>query len=153
MAEIHVETSRQIAAPPERVYKRLSDYGPGRLAWMPTANYSELSVVKGGTGAGTEVTYRLKVGPKQRVYKMLVSAPEPGSSLVETDSASSMVFTWKVQPDGAGSRVTAASSWRGGSGIRGFMERLFAPGGVKRMLDTALAGLDSTVTAAADSAR
>lgn len=146
MALIRVETSREIAAPPDRIYERLSEYGPGRAAWLPAANYSEMAVEKGGSGPGTEVRYRLKVGPRQRVYKMQISAPEPGVSVVETDSTSSMVFTWSVRPAGSRSRVMVTCQWSGGSGIRGFFERRFAPGGVRSVLDRALAGLDSAVT-------
>jgi uncharacterized protein YndB with AHSA1/START domain len=153
MTPIRVETSREIAAPCERVYERLSDYGPGRSAWLPAANYSEMAVQKGGSGPGTEVSYRLKVGPRQRVYKMQISAPEPGTSVVETDSTSSMVFTWSVKPSGSASLVTVACQWRGGSGIGGFFERRFAPGGVRRVLSQALAGLDAALTGTTGPAR
>jgi hypothetical protein len=77
---------------------------------------------------------------------MMVTEPIPGTSLQEKDETSSMTVTWEVSPRGAGSRVTVTNQWNGAGGIGGFFERRFAPSGLKKVLDKALAGLDQSVT-------
>src|SRR5664280_2065457 len=139
-----VECSRQIAASPAQVYQAVADYGPARSRWLP-ANYSNLVLVSGSSGAGTRARFHLKVGPRERDYDMLIEEPAVGSMLKEKDQSSSMVFTWRVEARDNGSSVTLSSQWNGGGGIRGIFERLFAPIGLRRTLTAVLAGLDQYV--------
>jgi uncharacterized protein YndB with AHSA1/START domain len=140
MAQIKVETERAIAAPAARVFECIADFKTHRPKWLPPA-YSNLSVEQGGTGAGTVARYHLKVGPRERDYRMQVSEPTPGSVLQEKDTTSSLVTTWTVTPQGSGSRVGIATQWTGGSGFGGFMERMFAPRALKRLYDDELSRL------------
>src|SRR5437588_32904 len=117
-----------MAADQARVYSRLADYSPSRLKWLPD-NYSDLTLKPDAGKSGTEATYRLKVGPRERVYNMMITEPIPGTSIQEKDGTSSMTVTWEVAPLGAGSRVTVTSQWNGAGGIGGFFERTFAPRG------------------------
>ncbi|MDB5058116.1 MAG: hypothetical protein JWO59_1588 [Chloroflexi bacterium] len=145
MAQIRVEAKREVAADPARVFKSIADYGPGRLKWLPE-NYSELVDERGRKGSDTLVRYRLKVGPREREYHMRILEAVPGSTVVETDTASSMTVTWHVAPRDSGSEVKVISQWSGSGGIGGFFERRFAPSGLKKVLDQALAGLASSVS-------
>jgi uncharacterized protein YndB with AHSA1/START domain len=144
MAVIKVETGRDIAAAPKRVFACIADFDK-RPQWLPP-NYSELTVERGGTGAGTIARYRLKVGPRERVYHMHVTEPRSGATLLEKDADSSMQVTWAVTPRGAESHVTVTGQWQGASGFGGFMERMFAPGGLRRVLDDALTRLAQFAT-------
>jgi hypothetical protein len=58
---------------------------------------------------------------------MEVAEPEPGRVLTESDTGSSLVTTWTVEPEGDLSRVEIATRWQGAGGIGGFFERTFAP--------------------------
>ncbi|HWE62368.1 MAG TPA: SRPBCC family protein, partial [Chloroflexota bacterium] len=71
MAQINVETGRDIDAPPAHVFACLADFAQHRPHWLPP-NYTEIAVEQGGVGDGTIVHYRLKVGPRQRIYHMRI---------------------------------------------------------------------------------
>ncbi|MER8187092.1 SRPBCC family protein [Kitasatospora sp. NPDC094015] len=141
MGKVQATTEREYQATPERVYEALADYTTVRPRLLP-AQYSEYEVKAGGTGAGTQVHWRLQATEK-RVRDCLFTVSAPGErQLVETDANSSMVITWTVAPAGAGgSRVTVEASWQGATGIGGFFERTFAPKGLNRIHDAVLAKL------------
>lgn len=133
MGVVHVAVEREIAAPPEAVVDVLRDYRNGRPRILPP-NYTGYRVEEGGIGEGTVVSYRLKVGPREREYRIRVSEPGPGR-LVERDQQSSLVTTWSVEPgDGPRvSRVRLETEWQGAGGIGGFFEARFAPPGLRRV--------------------
>jgi hypothetical protein len=89
--------------------------------------FSDFQIESGGVGAGTVTRFNLKAGGRTRQYRMLVAEPEPGRVLTESDTDSSLVTTFTVEPDGAGSRVRISTTWEGAGGIGGMFERLFAP--------------------------
>lgn len=123
----------------------LADYQVTRPKLLP-AQYSEYEVRVGGTGAGTQVHWRLQATEKRvRDCLFTVSAPAP-DQLVEKDANSSMVITWTVAAAGEGrSKVTVSAAWQGAGGIGGFFERTFAPKGLNRIHDEVLANLAAEV--------
>ncbi|KDN82513.1 SRPBCC family protein [Kitasatospora cheerisanensis] len=141
MGKVHATTERTYGADPARVYEALADYAVTRPKLLP-AQYSEYEVRAGGTGAGTQVHWKLQATEKRvRDCLFTVTAPTP-DTLVETDANSSMVITWTVAAAGAsGSKVTVEASWTGATGIGGFFERTFAPKGLNRIHDQVLANL------------
>ncbi|GAA1135353.1 uncharacterized protein YndB with AHSA1/START domain [Kitasatospora gansuensis] len=144
MGQVYATTERSYPASPERVFEALADYAVTRPKLLP-AQYSEYEVRAGGTGAGTEVHWRLQATEK-RVRDCLFSVTEPGTrTLMETDANSSMVITWKVAGHGSGSKVTVQASWTGATGIGGFFERTFAPKGLNRIHDQILVALATEV--------
>jgi hypothetical protein len=147
MGKIHVETERTIAASPDRVYAFLADYRHKRPEIL-TPNFLDYTVEQGGRGSGTVISYRLNAGRRERAYKMKVDEPKKGRTLRERDTESSLVTTWTVNPAGNGkqSTVRVTTEWEGGGGIGGFMERRFAPGGVRRIYDDMLSRLDQALT-------
>jgi hypothetical protein len=52
--------------------------------------------------------------------------------LSESDTGSSLVTTFTVTPNGAGSHVRIETRWQGAKGIGGFFERTFAPRVLRR---------------------
>lgn len=145
MALVEATTERIVAAEPERVYAALADYAGTRGRVLPE-QFSEYEVREGGTGAGTVVHWKLQATSKRvRDCLLDVTAPAAGQ-LVETDRHSSMVTTWTVTPAGAGgSKVVAATRWKGATGVGGFFERTFAPKGLGRIYDAILAALAAEV--------
>lgn len=145
MGQVQATTSREYDAAPERVYEALADYQVTRPKLLP-AQYSEYEVRAGGTGAGTQVHWRLQATEKRvRDCLFTVSAPSP-DQLVEKDANSSMVITWTVAAVGEGrSRVTVSATWQGAGGIGGFFERTFAPKGLNRIHDQVLDALAAEV--------
>ncbi len=140
MATIHVTAERAIDAPADRVYALVADMGQHQR-FLPDA-FSDFQVESGGTGAGTVTRFTLNTGGRSRSYRMQIAEPEPGRILTESDTESSLVTTWTVEPAGGGSRVQIATTWEGAGGIGGFFERTFAPRVLKRLYDDELARLN-----------
>jgi hypothetical protein len=99
-------------------------------------------VERGGVGAGTIIRFHLKAGQRERDYRMEVSEPTPGQTIVERDLDSSLATTWTVSPEGSGSRVRLETTWQGAGGIGGFFERTFAPRVLQGLYDEELDRLD-----------
>jgi hypothetical protein len=104
-------------------------------------------VLQGGQGAGTQVSYRLRAGRRERPFEIEVSEPTPGATLVERDRNSSLVTTWTMVPttDGTGTNLKLSTTWDGSGGIGGFFERTFAPKGLRRIYDDLLDRLTEKV--------
>ena len=117
-----------VAAPPEVVYRYLSDMQNHHPHFLPPA-FSDFQVVEGGIGEGTVVTFQFSAGGRRRDFRQTLTEPEPGRRMVETDANSSSVTTFLVDPvdGGKSSKVTISTQWNGAGGIGGFFERMFAP--------------------------
>ena len=132
MPRVDVSASRAIAAPPAVVYGIIADYHLGHPSILPPKWFGPLTVVEGGVGAGTRIRFSMKgLGP-ERPMEGIVAEPEPGRVLTETYPATGGVTTFVVEPDGAGSRVTFRTTWQA-RGLAGFLERLAAPGFLRRV--------------------
>jgi hypothetical protein len=145
MGKVTASAVQTITASADRVIAALGDYNGTRAA-MLTEHFSEYEVRDGGKGAGTVVHWKLAATSK-RVRDCLITVTAPSANtLVETDANSSMVTTWTVLPAGDGkSSVTVETTWNGASGIGGFFERTFAPGGLKKIYDAQLAKLEAAL--------
>jgi hypothetical protein len=127
MAPIVVSAQRVIDAPAPTVYGYIADNREHHPHFLPPA-FSGFEVESGGTGAGTITRFTVTAGGRSRQYRMAVAEPEPGRVITESDTGSSLVSTWTVEPQGdSASRVTISTTWQGAGGIGGFFERTFAP--------------------------
>ena len=117
-----------VAAPPDLVYRFLSDMRTHHPHFLPPA-FSDFQVVAGGIGEGTVVTFQFAAGGRRRDFRQTLTEPEPGRRMVETDANSSSVTTFLVDPIDAdkSSKVTISTQRNGARGIGGFFERIFAP--------------------------
>jgi hypothetical protein len=95
---------------------------------LPRPPFGELTVESGGTGAGTVFRVQTREGMGMRTYRMAVSEPEPGRLLMESDTESDLVSTFRVQPVAGGrqSRVTITTTCTRG-GVRGWLESVLLP--------------------------
>ena len=126
MAEMRIEAEREIGAPADRVYGVIADYQRHHPKFLPPA-FSDYRVESGGVGAGTVVSFRLKVGGRSQAYRSDIAEPDPGRVLTERDRATGALTTFTVTPAGTGSRVRIETVWQGASGVAGWIERLLAP--------------------------
>ena len=141
MAEIRVTAERPIAAPAERVYRYLADYREHHPRFLPPA-FSDFQVEQGGIGAGTVIRFRLRAGGRSQVARQRVAEPEPGRVLSEADlDDPSFATTFTVTPDGDRCRVLIETTWQR-AGVRGLVERLFAPRVLRPLYADELARLD-----------
>jgi uncharacterized protein YndB with AHSA1/START domain len=145
MAQVKATAERTIGAPVEQVWQAVADYADVRPTLL-TEQFSEYEVTAGGDGAGTTVHWKLAATSK-RVRDCLIKVTAPAEhQLVESDANSTMVTTWTVRPSGNdNSAVLIETTWQGATGMAGFFERTFAPGGLRKIYDGILANLDKTV--------
>lgn len=139
---VHASAQRAIGAPAATVYGCLADMRDHHPKVLPPA-FADFAVESGGVGAGTVVRFRVTAGGRSRQYRMEVAEPEPGRVLTETDTNSSLVTTFTVDPVHEGCRVRIDTEWKGASGVGGFFERLFAPKALERIYADELSRLDT----------
>ena len=131
MAKVAATAERTIDAPAQQVYGYLADMHK-HPHFLPPA-FSDFQVEQGGVGEGTVTRFAVTAGGRTRSYRMRVSEPEPGRTLVESDANSSLVTTFNVEPRGGKSLVRISTSWDGAPGIGGFFERTFAPKAMRKI--------------------
>lgn len=145
MGQVSVTAQKVVHGSVEQVRTAIADYRTTRPKIL-TEHYSEYELRSGGQGAGTEVHWKLAATSK-RTRDMLVQVTQSGDALVETDRNSSMVTRWTVAPaDGGTSTVEIHTTWNGAGGIGGFFERMFAPGGLRKIYDGMLTNLDQALS-------
>lgn len=127
MSWLHVQESLLIPATPDAVYSVLADYKVGHPAILPKSYFTELEVEEGGTGAGTKIRVHMNVMGRETVYHEIVTEPEPGRVLVETDAEKGVTTTFTVDPadNGEHARVTIATDMPARDGLFGWLERNF----------------------------
>ena len=120
-----VTASARIAAAPALVYEVLADYRHGHRQILPK-RFSDLTVERGGVGAGTIIRFRLRLGGRRRTFRVAITEPDPGRVLAETNLEGRVaVTTFTVTAEGAGemSYVTIATVLPVRSGMLGAIER------------------------------
>lgn len=130
---VTVEARGTVRAPADRVYDLIADYQNGHPRIVPPKYFSNLLVERGGRGAGTVITYEMKLLGKVRKARANITEPVPGRELVETVEGDGIVTTFRVEPAGAAaSAVTISTNFPTRGGIMGSLEgmmvrRLLAP--------------------------
>jgi hypothetical protein len=129
MSRLHVEESAVINASAQAVYAVFSDYRVGHNAILPKPYFTDMIVVEGGKGAGTIIDVHMEVFGSKAFYHQIVSEPEPGRVLVETDQEQGVVTTFTVDPVEGGSKalVTIATEMPTKRGVAGLVEKLINP--------------------------
>ncbi|MEV0334597.1 SRPBCC family protein [Nocardia sp. NPDC050717] len=141
MGQVSASSSITVAADPQRTLEAIGDYETVRPRIL-SSHYRDYKVVEGGKGAGTVVEWTLQATEK-RSRNVRANVTVSDSILTERDTNSSMVNTWTVTPDGAGSQVTLRTTWTGAGGISGIFEGIFAPLGLKKIQAEVLGNLAS----------
>ena len=103
-----VSASKIINAPAEEIYKIIADYRDGHPHILPKAYFSSLEVEEGGFGEGTVIQFQMRILGQTQNFRALITEPDPGCVLLETDLSSdnSTSFTvWSLGNRGQ-ARVT-----------------------------------------------
>lgn len=122
MAQLTITASQKIAAPAEKIYATIADYQHSHPKILPMPPFIALTVEKGGVGAGTVITFQMKVSGRVQTLRAEVSEPQPGRVLVEKNDNNS-VTTFTVEPDGL---VTITTTMPIRDGFLGKIEGWFA---------------------------
>ena len=98
-----ITAERELDAPAPVVYHLLADYRTHHRpeGYLPPA-FSDMQVLKGGVGDGTEARWTVDAGGR-RTITATITEPVPGHTLLET--ADGLTTTFTVDPIEAGSRV------------------------------------------------
>ncbi|CAM3902769.1 SRPBCC family protein [Mycobacterium frederiksbergense] len=139
MGQVSASSTVLIDAAPEAVLAAVADYQTVRPKIL-SSHYSNYSVLQGGQGAGTVVTWKLQA-TESRSRDVKASVDVAGKTVIEKDANSTLVTNWTVAPAGTGSTVTVKTSWNGAGGIKGFFEKTFAPLGLRKIQDEVLGNL------------
>jgi hypothetical protein len=117
--------SALIPAPAPELYAILADYQEGHPRILPRPPFVDLHVEKGGIGDGTVIRVGMRILGRERVFRALVTEPEPGKVLRETnDDGYETTFTVAPRNDGHHTLVTISTVASQGRrwGLRGFFE-------------------------------
>ena len=119
-----IKASATVSAPADVVYDIIADYRNGHPHILPRKYFDWLEVEQGGRGAGTVVRFQMRVLGQTRVLRAVISEPEPGRVLVETEpDGVGPVTTFTVEPEGSDSHVTFSSELTSAGGLLGVLER------------------------------
>lgn len=142
MSSIQVSANSVVSAPLDRVYRILSDFEHHHANILPPA-FSDLRVEAGGTGAGTVVSFRMRLGGKTSQFRQRVSEPQPGRVMTETDLKTGAETSFVLVPEADDrTRVAIKTSFPRSKGIAGLLEQLFAPRMIKKLYLEELSRLD-----------
>lgn len=127
MKPFRATASALIDAPPKIVYDILADYRGGHPLILPKNFFVSLDVEKGGVGAGTIISFQMRIFGKLQTFRAAITEPEPGRVLVESDldgTASSTSFIVDARDQNKSCEVTIATErMTERSGLLGALER------------------------------
>lgn len=107
MAKQKFSVSKLINSPPQVVYSIIADYHHAHPKILPNPPFVSLVVEQGGVGAGTVALVQIKVMGKTQTFRTVVTEPDPGKVLVETnDTGYITTFTFDPHNEGRNSLVT-----------------------------------------------
>jgi len=143
MSTYRVSSSRKIGARPARVYAAIADYRQHHAHIVPPDIFPRLDVIEGGVGAGTRTRVEMRILGTTRVFEQIVTEPEPGRVLVESNQDGSGMTTFTVEPADAdeSALVTIATDVAARPGVSGLLERLVLSAMLPRVYRKELARL------------
>lgn len=117
--------SRTINAPAEIIYNIIADYRNEHPHILPRKYFLSLDVEEGGFGAGTIVRFQMRLLGQRQNFRSLITEPEPGRLLVETDMKSEIPTSFHVIPAGNGqqSRLTISTELKVRNVVEGFIAK------------------------------
>ncbi len=132
--DLKVSQAARIYAPAERVYQVLSDYEVEHNNILPPEHFVDMKVEQGGKGAGTIISFKVRIMGSIVSYRMQVSEPIPGRELVEADLLSDTVTTFSLKPLGEGeTRLEISTRLKTRKGLAGKIEKLTIPSVMKKL--------------------
>jgi hypothetical protein len=142
---LHTAAEAIIDAPAPTVLAVLRDFNGRHREILPAA-FSNLVIEEGGVGAGTVMTFDLKLGGRTQRATSRVEEPSDGV-IEEYIVGRDMVTTFTVRPDGDRAKVRIETQWQPASGLAGFPERLAAPRMLRQIYRDELARLNQVAGA------
>ena len=147
MKTFRVSANGHVGAAASQVYAVIADYRRHHPHIVPPEYFEGVDVLEGGVGAGTRTRVRMHVLGKKRTFEQVVTEPEPGRVIMETNADGSAVTTFTVEATGEkDSHVTIATDIPRQPGLHGVLERLAVRLLFPRIYDKEIARLAEYVT-------
>jgi uncharacterized protein YndB with AHSA1/START domain len=118
------KATKDIRVPAETLYNIIADYRQMHWLILPKQYFLSLEVEEGGFGAGTVINFAMRILGQTQSFHSLITEPEPGHLLVETDIKSGIATSFHIVPiekEGQ-TRVTISTELKG----RNFLEAWIA---------------------------
>jgi len=124
-----------VSGSPQAIYDVIIDYEKAHPAILPKPQFASLEVEKGGQGDGTELKLTMKVFGSEQVFYQVVTIPEPGRVVVETNKETGLATTFIIDPtsDPNQAKVTITTDYEVRSGFGGFIEKQMAQSFLSRL--------------------
>jgi len=118
--------SRLFNTPVEEIYNIIADYRNGHPNILPKPYFLSLDVEEGGFGAGTIIRFQMRLLGQIQSFRSLITEPEPGRVLVETDIKSGIATSFTVESAGDNhqTRVTISTELKGRNALEGFIAKV-----------------------------
>jgi len=142
MAALTAAAERTIAAPADELFAYVADFRTHHPRILPPA-FQDFTVESGGVGLGTVTSSRFTLGGTTETVRTRVVRVEPGRLIEETVETRPMTTTFRFLPGGDLTTVRIETTWTPRSGVRGLLERLFAPRMLTRVYEDELGRLDA----------
>ncbi len=125
MTRTTAAASAMIHAPADRVYSIIADYRTLHPLILPKEYFLLLHVEEGGIGAGTIINFSMRIMGRTQNFRSLITEPEPGRLLVETDVRSETATSFYVMrgDDPSLTRVTISTELRGRNWMENFLAK------------------------------
>jgi hypothetical protein len=149
MGRYRVSSSARIGGRPVQAYAAIADYRRHHPHIVPPEAFPRLEVLEGGVGAGTRTRVEMRILGTTRVFEQVITEPEPGRVLMETNEDGSGVTTFTVEKadGGESAYVTIATEIAARPGLSGLLERMFTSMILPRIYRKELARLAEYVAA------
>lgn len=117
--------SRILPAAAGTVYGIIADYRTMHSLILPKQYFLSLDVEEGGVGAGTIVSFDMRLLGQTRSFRARITEPEPGSLLVETDIKSGVPTSFRIESlKEEQTRVTIATELRNTNIVEGWIAKM-----------------------------
>lgn len=118
--------SKTIQAPADVLYSIIADFRNHHPHILPKPYFQGLEVETGGFGAGTITRFQMKLLGQTQAFRTLITEPEPGRVLVETDLGSGAVTTFDLSPleNRTQTRVTISTELKNRGVVESFIGKL-----------------------------
>ena len=147
MKSYHVTATAQVRAPAALVYSIIADYINGHPHILPNPPFVAQQVEQGGVGAGTIISFHMRLYGTTQFFRAAVSEPQPGQMLVETNlEDGGAVTTFLVTPAEQSGRTDVTITTEGRTvraGVLGGLEKLLTTLTLGRVYLRELALLDA----------
>lgn len=117
--------SRLLDASVQDLYNIIADYRNSHPHILPKGYFLSLEVEEGGFGAGTVVQFQMRLLGQTQSFRSLITEPEPGQVLVETDIKSGIPTSFTVKAvDDHQTRVTISTALKGRNAVEGLIAKV-----------------------------